>query len=84
MLHVAIEKVVQRELNARSEEARGETLETVTALVKAGAITALPPLYDKVLSTGAIRDAIADPSHAIGYALQLARKEIDSEMVKFK
>jgi len=84
MLHVAVAKVVQREQNARSEGARTEATETITALVRAGAIVALPSLHEERLSTSAIREKMGDPAHAIGYCLAMAASEVDSHMVKFK
>jgi len=84
MLHICVDRVVQRESNTGSEDARAEALETVTALVKSGAIVALPPLYEARLATSEIRAKMSESSHAIGYCLGLAGLAVDSEMVKFK
>lgn len=77
ILMVALENIVTKAIST-------DTLETIRELVCAGALTEIPPLDERRMTSAEMYEQLLDTSHAIGYALALPGRESVGEQVELK
>ena len=82
MLMVAVQTVVSRPNETAAE--RQEALDTISDLVKAGALTGIPTLHERRYTSDEIYAKLRADDHVIGFALNMAETQLESEQVDFK